>query len=52
MRIEEIKQILQNKVSNLVSLRGSAFNAGQLAEVTRLDAEIEETNLTIQSLGD
>jgi len=51
MTIEEIKTILANRLAVLASQRGHAVAVGDLARVTDLDAEINETQSTLSQLN-
>ena len=51
MTIEEIKQILQNKLNELTSRKNLAYMSGDLAIYTTLDAEIAETQATLNELS-
>ena len=50
MSIQEIILILENKLISLGKLKTSAQEAGDLAEVIRLQAEIEETTISLYKL--
>jgi hypothetical protein len=50
MSIEEIITILENKIKSLEKLKNSAQEVGDLAEVIRLQAEIEETTISLYKL--
>ena len=50
MSIEEIIAVLENKLISLEKLKTSAQEAGDLAEVIRLQAEIEKTTISLYKL--
>ena len=50
MKVIEIIQILRNKIAGLEKTKASAYEAGNLDEVARLDNEIAETVVTLQKL--
>lgn len=50
MTINEIIQILENKISFLQSQKNSHFSNGDLNKVVELDNEISETLLVIDKL--
>jgi hypothetical protein len=52
MTIEEIKQILTNKLNELQSRKNLAYMSGDLATYASLDTEIVETQATIDKLND
>jgi hypothetical protein len=52
MQLSEVIEIIKNKANNLAFLRSEAAKSGNLAEVAKLDVEIEETNNTLQQLGE
>jgi len=51
MTIDEIKQILQNKLNELLSRKNHAYIVGDLATYTSLDNEIAETQATLDKLS-
>jgi hypothetical protein len=51
MTIDEIKQILQNKLNELTSRKNLAYMSGDLTTYTSLDTEIAETQATIDKLN-
>ena len=51
MTIDEIKQILQNKLNDLASRKNHAYISGDLATYTALDIEIAETQATLDKLN-
>lgn len=51
MQIQEIQQILQNKINNLIELRTSMTIAGNISEVVRIDMEIEETKNALSQIN-
>lgn len=51
MTLTELKTILSNRLSTLASQRNHAVSVGDLARVSNLDAEIEETELTLAQLN-
>jgi hypothetical protein len=50
MKIEEIIFILENKVRNLEQQRSMAVTNGDLEAVVLINSQIEETNITLNSL--
>ena len=50
MSIQEIILILENKLTSLEKLKISAQEVGDLAEVIRLQADIEETTISLYKL--
>jgi Zn-dependent M16 (insulinase) family peptidase len=50
MKIEDIIQILENRVNNLVNTKGTAFAQGDLNTVVSTETEIMETQNTIEQL--
>jgi hypothetical protein len=50
MTIEFIKEVLQNKINNLNNLRFNAYNSGDLELIARIDAEIIETQTSLNKL--
>ena len=50
MQISEIIQIIENRQATLNNGRAQAFAVGDLAMVMTLDAQIEETKLTLEQL--
>lgn len=50
MTIPDIINILQNKVTGLEKQKKSAQEAGELAEIIRIDNEILETKATLIKL--
>jgi hypothetical protein len=50
MTIQEIKTILANRLAVLSAQRGHAVAVGDLARVSQLDAEINETQSTLSQL--
>jgi hypothetical protein len=50
MSIQEIIAILENKLISLEKLKTTAQEVGDLAEVIRLQAEIEETTISLYKL--
>lgn len=51
MTIEFIKEVLQNKLTSLNNLRYNAYISGDLDMVTKIDAEILETQLSLNKLS-
>lgn len=51
MTIAELKTILSNRLAVLSSQRGHAVAIGDLVRVADLDAEIEETEMTLAQLN-
>ena len=51
MTLEMIKLILANRLSALSSQRGHAVAVGDLTRVAELDAEIQETELTLTQVS-
>ena len=47
MRLDEIKQVVQNKLASLHTARSHAFLNGDFATMERLDIEIAETQETL-----
>lgn len=50
MTIAFLIEMAQRKLDLAVNARASAVSTGNLAEVVRLDADIAETNATLQKL--
>ena len=50
MNISDIKQILEKKIQTLIEQRNFAYQAGDLEEYNRLDAELNETQLTLNQI--
>lgn len=50
MQINEIIQILKNKLTSLESAKEIAFRDGLIEEYTRLGGEIEETKMSLSKL--
>lgn len=50
MKIKEIIEILQNKITNLNSEKSTLISLGDLAKIELLEVEISETEATLQSL--
>lgn len=50
MTIDEIKQILTNKLNELHSRKNLAYMSGDLATYVALDSEIAETQATLDKL--
>lgn len=50
MTIPELITLMQNRIATLGGQRATAEAHGDVAEVTRLDAEITETQATLEQL--
>ena len=50
MNIAFILKVMQNRLMSLNNIRSSAVNAGDLERIVQLDAEIAETEITIDDL--
>lgn len=50
MSLAELIQLVQNKLSALNSARASAASVGDINQVILLDAQIAETQLTLDQL--
>jgi hypothetical protein len=50
MSLAELIKLVQNKLSALNSARASAAAVGDLSQVVALDAQISETQLTLDQL--
>ena len=50
MQIAEIVQIIENRLATLSNGRSQAVAVGDLAAVITIDAQIEETRLTLEQL--
>lgn len=50
MQIAEIVQIIENRLATLSNGRAQSVAVGDLAAVIVLDAQIEETKLTLEQL--
>jgi len=50
MQIEEVVQIIGNRLATLNNGRAQAVAVGDLAAVMTIDAQIEETKLTLEQL--
>jgi hypothetical protein len=51
MKIEDIKQILVNKINSLVDSKGLAVQRGDLTVVEKIDAELAENEQTLNQLN-
>jgi hypothetical protein len=50
MTIAELIKACERRLSNLHSVRGSALALGDMVQVDRIDAQIEETQDTLNKL--
>lgn len=50
MTVQEIIAMCERKIANLHSVRGAAVALGDIAQVSRLDVEISETQATLNQL--
>lgn len=50
MTLAEIIDMLEHRLVHLQSLRGSAVNIGDLAQLDRIDADIADTQATLNLL--
>jgi len=50
MTIAELIKACERRLANLNSVRGSALALGDMAQVDRIDAQIEETQDTLNKL--
>lgn len=51
MNIETLKQILNNRVASLQMLMQTHYSSGNLEEYVKIEAELLETQATLQQLG-
>ena len=50
MDIAFILKVMQNRLMSLNNIRSSAVNSGDLERIVQVDAEIAETEITIDDL--
>jgi hypothetical protein len=50
MTLDQLTKVLENKIAALNNLRLHAEKTGDAAEMVRLDAEIAETQITLDKL--
>jgi hypothetical protein len=50
MNVDQIKQILQNKLQTLHNMKMDAINTGDLELVVKIDTELLETESTLNKL--
>ena len=50
MNIAFILRVMENRLASLNNIRAAAVNSGDLEKIVQLDAEIAETEITIQDL--
>lgn len=50
MNIAFILRVMENRLQSLNNIRAAAVNSGDLEKIVQLDAEIAETEITIQDL--
>lgn len=50
MNIAFILRVMENRLQSLNNIRTAAVNSGDLEKIVQLDAEIAETEITIQDL--
>ena len=51
MTIEQIKEILQNKINDLYARRNLAYMSGDLKEYASLENEIAETQISLDKVN-
>ena len=51
MKIDEIKQVLQNKLNELISRKNLAYMSGDLSTYANIDAQISETEEALTKLN-
>ena len=51
MTLKELRDILTNRLATLAQQRGYSASIGDLDRVTKLDAEIDETQTTLAQLA-
>ena len=50
MNITFIIKVLENRLQSLNTIRSAAFTSGDLEKIVQLDAEITETEMTLNEL--
>jgi hypothetical protein len=50
MNIAFIIKVLENRLQSLNNIRSAAINVGDLEKIVQIDAEIDETQMTLNEL--